>query len=84
MNVSFRHTRTGLLALAAAGIFAAGTVADRANSLYGTEAVHPESGAEQTRLAAVGHRSRDTAAQQDVSFDQGLDATGPGATKLYQ
>lgn len=35
MNVKTRPTLTGMLAVAAAGIFAAGTVADRANSLYG-------------------------------------------------
>ena len=34
MNVTLRHTRTGLIALAAAGIFAAGTVGQRANDLY--------------------------------------------------
>ena len=34
MNVALKPGRTGLLAIAAAGIFAAGTVADRANRLY--------------------------------------------------
>ncbi len=38
MNVTLRHTRTGLIALAAAGIFAAGTVGQRANELHGDEA----------------------------------------------
>ena len=84
MNVSFRHTRTGLLALAAAGIFAAGTVADRANRVHDTDADRPEPTAEQTRLTALGKRSRETATQQDVSVDQGLDATAPGAGKPYQ
>jgi len=54
MTVSFRHTRTGLLALAAAGIFAAGTVADRANRLHAmdtAEAAQQEPAAEQVRLA---------------------------------
>ncbi len=37
MNVTLRHTRTGLIALAAAGIFAAGTVGQRANELYSGE-----------------------------------------------
>lgn len=37
MNVTLRHTRTGLLALAAAGIFAAGTVGKRANEIYSGE-----------------------------------------------
>jgi hypothetical protein len=34
MTVTLRHTRTGLIALAAAGIFAAGTVGQRANEIY--------------------------------------------------
>ena len=38
MSVTLRHTRTGLIALAAAGIFAAGTVGQRANELYGDTA----------------------------------------------
>ena len=38
MSVTLRHTRTGLIALAAAGIFAAGTVGQRANELYGDKA----------------------------------------------
>ncbi|MEM8814459.1 MAG: hypothetical protein AAFX56_06760 [Pseudomonadota bacterium] len=42
MNVSLKHTRTGLLALAAAGLFAAGSVADRANALYGTPDADPK------------------------------------------
>ncbi len=37
MNVTLRHTRTGLIALAAAGIFAAGTVGQRASELYSGE-----------------------------------------------
>lgn len=37
MNVTLRHTRTGLLALAAAGIFAAGTVGKRASEIYSGE-----------------------------------------------
>ncbi len=37
MTVTLRHTRTGLIALAAAGIFAAGTVGQRANELYSDE-----------------------------------------------
>lgn len=45
MNVKTRPTLTGMLAIAAAGIFAAGTVADRANALFGekdgTESVTP-------------------------------------------
>ena len=36
MKVSFELTRTGILAIAAAGIVAAGAVADRANRLYGS------------------------------------------------
>ena len=37
MSVTLRHTRTGLIALAAAGIFAAGTVGQRANELHGSK-----------------------------------------------
>lgn len=37
MNVRTRPTLTGMLAIAAAGIFAAGTVGDRANKLYGND-----------------------------------------------
>ena len=36
MKISFERTKTGMLAIAAAGIFAAGAVAERANSLHGT------------------------------------------------
>ncbi len=38
MNVTLRHTKTGLIALAAAGLFAAGTVGKRANELHGESA----------------------------------------------
>ena len=38
MKMSFERTRTGILAIAAAGIFAAGAVAERANQLYATAA----------------------------------------------
>ena len=51
MRVSFRHTRTGLLALAAAGLFAAGTVADRANRLHAADTAQRESATEPVRLA---------------------------------
>ena len=34
MNVRTRPTLTGMLAIAAAGIFAAGTIADRANTVF--------------------------------------------------
>lgn len=37
MNVRTRPTLTGMLAIAAAGIFAAGTVGDRASKLYGND-----------------------------------------------
>ena len=36
MNISFERSKTGILAIAAAGIFAAGAVAERANRLYST------------------------------------------------
>jgi len=51
MNVSFRHTRTGLLALAAAGILAAGAVADRANRLHAADTAQQQPAAEQVHLA---------------------------------
>ncbi len=41
MNVRTRPTLTGMLAIAAAGIFAAGTVGGWANKLYGTEDAGP-------------------------------------------
>ena len=35
LSISFERTKAGILAIAAAGILAAGAVADRANRLYG-------------------------------------------------
>lgn len=53
MNVTLRHTRTGLIALAAAGIFAAGTVGQRANELYsGAKAGGPDPSARPVSLVA--------------------------------
>ncbi len=63
MTVSFRHTRTGLLALAAAGIFAAGTVADRANRLHAMDAALKEPAAEQVRLADGNPHRREASAR---------------------
>lgn len=50
MKVSFELTRTGILAIAAAGIVAAGAVADRANRLFGSAS---PAGPAETAIAAA-------------------------------
>ncbi len=53
MSVTLRHTRTGLIALAAAGLFAAGTVGQRANDLYsGSAEPEPDPAASAASLVA--------------------------------
>ena len=57
MKTGFEHNRIGLLAIAAAGIFAAGAVAERANLLYGTTPSSEPLAAEESAVtAAAGKR----------------------------
>ncbi len=53
MRSSFELTKTGILAIAAAGIVAAGAVADRANRLYGTASPDEPAAAGKSVVAAA-------------------------------
>ena len=53
MKVNFELTRTGILAIAAAGIVAAGAVAERANRLYGAASPAEPTAAGKTAVAAT-------------------------------
>ena len=58
MKLSFERTKTGILAIAAAGIFAAGAVADRANRLYSPTEADGASTAAESTLAQAGDRGQ--------------------------
>ena len=61
MNISLQRTKTGILAIAAAGIFAAGAVADRANRLYSPTEADGASTAGDSALAQAGDRGHTAA-----------------------
>lgn len=53
MKTGFEHNRVGILAIAAAGIFAAGAVAERANRLYGSAPSTEPPVAQESAVAAA-------------------------------